>query len=322
MSEIIVLEAKVGDKWAGMRLDQIAALAFSDYSRSRLKLWILAGELTVDGQLRRPRDKLHGGENLQVRTVIQHQQLWQPQSMELDIVYEDDVILVLNKPAGLVVHPAAGHQDGTLLNALLNHCPQLALLPRAGIVHRLDKDTTGLMVIAKSISAHTGLVAQLQERSMGREYEAIAVGLLTGGGQINAALGRHARNRQKMAVTAIGKQALTYYRVLKQFRAHTYIRLQLETGRTHQIRVHMAHIRYPLVGDPLYGGRLRLPKGITTTLQHVLRDFGRQALHARKLQLCHPQTGDTLEWTIGLPTDFQQLLQQLVLDASVQDDLP
>ncbi len=298
-----------------MRLDQIAALVFTDYSRSRLKSWIQAGDLTVDGQVKRPRDKLYGDEYLRVQTVIEYQQHWQPQAMELDIVYEDDAILVLNKPAGLVVHPAAGNQHGTLLNALLNYCPQLAILPRAGIVHRLDKDTTGLMVVAKSIPAQTNLVAQLQDHSMGREYEAVAVGVLTGGGQIDAALGRHSRNRQKMAVTAIGKQARTHYRVLQRFRAHTHIRLQLETGRTHQIRVHMAHMNYPLVGDPLYGGRLRLPKAITPTLRHTLGDFNRQALHAKKLQLYHPQSGDVLEWEIDLPPDLQRLLHQLFIDS-------
>jgi len=314
MHDILSLEAIVNDQWSGMRLDQIAALAFPDYSRSRLKTWIQEGDLTVDGKTLRPRDKLFGGEKLVVDTKIEHQERWQPQAIDMDIVFEDEHILVLNKPAGLVVHPAAGHQDGTLLNALLHHAPQLNSVPRAGIVHRLDKDTTGLMVVAKTIPAQTELVAQLQERTMGREYEAVAQGVLTGGGLVEEPIARHSRNRQKMAVAPLGKPATTHYRVLKRYRAHTHLRLKLETGRTHQIRVHMAHIGYPLLGDPLYGGRQRLPKGCDEDFLDCLRAFRRQALHAKRLELTHPHTQQDMEWEVPLPDDMQELLVELERD--------
>ncbi len=317
MHDILSLEAIVNDQWSGMRLDQIAALAFPDYSRSRLKTWIQEGDLTVDGKILRPRDKLFGGEKLVVDTKIEHQERWQPQAIDMDIVFEDEHILVLNKPAGLVVHPAAGHQDGTLLNALLHHAPQLNSVPRAGIVHRLDKDTTGLMVVAKTIPAQTELVAQLQERTMGREYEAVAQGVLTGGGLVEEPIARHSRNRQKMAVAPLGKPATTHYRVLKRYRAHTHLRLKLETGRTHQIRVHMAHIGYPLLGDPLYGGRQRLPKGCDEDFLDCLRAFRRQALHAKRLELTHPHTQQDMEWEVPLPDDMQELLVELERDSKL-----
>ncbi|MDP6166201.1 MAG: 23S rRNA pseudouridine(1911/1915/1917) synthase RluD [Gammaproteobacteria bacterium] len=317
MHDILSLEAIVNDQWSGMRLDQIAALAFPDYSRSRLKTWIQEGDLTVDGKTLRPRDKLFGGEKLVVDTKIEHQERWQPQAIDMDIVFEDEHILVLNKPAGLVVHPAAGHQDGTLLNALLHHAPQLNSVPRAGIVHRLDKDTTGLMVVAKTIPAQTELVAQLQERTMGREYEAVAQGVLTGGGLVEEPIARHSRNRQKMAVAPLGKPATTHYRVLKRYRAHTHLRLKLETGRTHQIRVHMAHIGYPLLGDPLYGGRQRLPKGCDEDFLDCLRAFRRQALHAKRLELTHPHTQQDMEWEVPLPDDMQELLVELERDSKL-----
>ncbi len=313
-TEHIQLQALVTDEWAGLRLDQIAALAFPDYSRSRLKHWILTGAMTVDGSTQRPREKLYGGEMLAIAATIERQERWQAQAMDLSIVYEDDHILVINKPAGLVVHPAAGHQQGTLLNALLYHAPQLGAVPRAGIVHRLDKDTTGLMVVAKTIPAQTDLVAQLQARSMGREYEAIAQGVLTGGGSVNEPIGRSSRNRQKMAVVPLGKAATTHYRIIKRFRAHSHLRLKLATGRTHQIRVHMAHIRTPLLGDPLYGGRQRLPKGCDETLMDLLRNFQRQALHAKCLQLIHPYSHKEMQWEVPLPADMMTLLLGLEQD--------
>lgn len=297
-----------------MRLDQAIAQLFPDYSRSRLQGWIKDGCVTVDGEQKRPRDKLLGGELIRVEAELERIEDHQAQDIPLDIVYEDDDILVLNKPAGLVVHPAVGHADGTLLNALLHHSPEIAQVPRAGIVHRLDMDTTGLMVVAKTIQAQTELVAQLQERSMGREYEAVVQGVMTGGGMVDEPMGRHSRNRQKMAVTAMGKEAVTHYRVLHRYRAHTHIRLKLETGRTHQIRVHMSHINYPLVGDPLYGGRFRLPKGVSEPLVKVLRGFQRQALHAKKLELWHPSTGELMSWEVDLPADMQVLLDALQRD--------
>lgn len=303
----------------GMRLDQAVAQLFPDYSRSRLQGWIKEGVLTVDGKVLRTRDKLAGGEQIRVKTELQRMENHEAEPIPLDIIYEDESILVVNKPAGLVVHPAAGHASGTLMNALLHHCPDIAQVPRAGIVHRLDKDTTGLMVVAKTIAAQTDIVAQLQERSMGREYEAVVNGVMTGGGCVDEPMGRHSKNRQKMAVVGLGKEAITHYRVLEKFRAHTHIRLKLETGRTHQIRVHMAHINYPLVGDPLYGGRFRMPRGASGAMQRVLRQFQRQALHAKKLELYHPESGELMSWEIDLPEDMQQLLAVLKQDAQEYD---
>lgn len=321
MNERIEQQVQVPMTMGGQRLDQVAAELFSDFSRSRLQAWIKEGALQVDGRQCKPREKLLGGELLTLVAELEAQERWQPQAIELPIVYEDEHILVLNKPAGLVVHPAAGHADGTLLNALLHHAPELAVVPRAGIVHRLDKDTTGLMVVAKTLQAQTDLVAQLQERSMGREYEAVVQGVMTGGGTVDEPIGRHSRHRQKMAVVAegSGKEAVTHYRVLHKYRAHTHIRCKLETGRTHQIRVHMAHINYPLVGDPLYAGRFRLPKGCGEDLQEALRQFQRQALHAKRLELSHPETGEWMEWEVELPADFQQLLTALKQNGDYQD---
>ncbi len=321
MTQSIHLQAIVPDELGGFRLDQAVAQIFPEHSRSRLKGWIQSGELQVDGAQMRPRDKLQGGEQVEVKALLQGEERWQPEAIDIDVVYEDDHILVLNKPTGLVVHPAAGHHDGTLLNALLHHCPSISAVPRAGIVHRLDKDTTGLMVVAKTLEAQTDLVAQLQERAMGREYEAIACGVMTGGGCVDEPMGRHSKQRQKMAVSPMGKEAITHYRLLKKFRGHTHIRLKLETGRTHQIRVHMAHINYPLVCDQLYGGRMRQPKGIGLDLQECLRGFKRQALHAKRLELYHPHTEELVSWEVPLPDDMVELLEQLELDAKsiVQD---
>lgn len=315
MSEQISLTTAVPAELGGYRLDQAVAKMFPEYSRSRLQSWIKSGELRVDGEPRRIRDKLFGGEEVTIEALLESQERWEAESIELDIVYEDDHILVLNKPAGLVVHPAAGHSGGTLLNALLHHAPQVGTVPRAGIVHRLDKDTTGLMVVAKTLEAQTDLVAQLQERAMGREYEAVACGVMTGGGVVDEPMGRHSKQRQKMAVRPLGKDAITHYRVLARFRGHTHIRLKLETGRTHQIRVHMAHIHYPLVGDQLYGGRFRLPKGVSPELQTCLRGFRRQALHARQLTLWHPVLDREMSWEVPLPEDMQNLLAELAEDA-------
>lgn len=319
MSDLIQLEATVTDDLVGKRLDQAVAQLFPDYSRSRLQNWIKEGCLTVDGETKRPRDKLAGGEKVAIDAELEVIEDHKPQDIPLDIVYEDDDILVINKPAGLVVHPAVGHRDGTLLNALLFHCPDIAQVPRAGIVHRLDMDTTGLMVVAKTIAAQTELVEQLQERSMGREYEAVVHGVMTGGGTVDEPMGRHSKNRQKMAVVGVGKEAITHYRVLQKLRAHTHVRLKLETGRTHQIRVHMAHINYPLIGDQVYGGRFRLPKGCSDEMVETLRQFKRQALHAKKLELWHPNTGEQMSWEVDLPDDLQNLIEVLITDAESHD---
>lgn len=293
---------------AGQRIDQALAKLLPEYSRSRLKGWIDAGRVTLDGHIPRPRDVVGGGEVVQVRPLIEAVHDDRPQAIALDIRFEDDSILVLDKPAGLVVHPAAGNPEGTLLNALLHHAPALATLPRAGIVHRLDKSTSGLMVVAKTTAAHRRLVAALAEREVSREYLALVQGELIAGGTVDEPIGRHPRDRKRMAVVHGGKSAVSHYRVEERFVGHTLLRVRLETGRTHQIRVHMAHIRHPIVGDPVYGGRLRLPPGAGDALIATLRGFNRQALHATRLALAHPETGEDMEWEAEPPADMLALL--------------
>lgn len=310
INQVVEVPHELGNK----RLDQVAAQLFPDFSRSRLQQWIKEGLLTVDGDAWRGRDKLVGGESLALVATLQAEGDWQAEDIPLDILYEDEHILVLNKQAGLVVHPAAGNHTGTLLNGLLHHAPSLKNIPRAGIVHRLDKDTTGLMVVAKTLQAQSHLVAQLQDRSMGREYEAVVQGVMTGGGTVEEPISRHGTQRTKMAVNPLGKEAVTHYRVLHKFPTHTYIRCKLETGRTHQIRVHMSHIAHPLVGDATYAGRTRLAKGVTPELRDALQNFPRQALHARQLGLIHPATEEYCEWQVELPDDFEQLLEVLAFD--------
>ena len=313
-TETIQLYATVPVELGGKRLDQIAAQLFPEHSRSRLAAWIRDSNLTVDGKVLRPRDIVYSGAQLALSAEREAQGEWVAQDIPLNIIYEDEHVLVINKPAGLVVHPAAGHPDGTLLNALLFHVPSLLEVPRAGIVHRLDKDTTGLMVVAKTLEAHTHLVEQLQARTVGRTYEAIVLGVITSGDTINAPIGRHGQQRQRMAVTDNGKPAVSHYRVLERFRLHTHTRVMLETGRTHQIRVHMAHEGFPLVGDQAYGGRFRIPAGVNPTLLDALKEFPRQALHARFLELDHPVTGKRIKWEAPLPEDFTWLLSLLRQD--------
>lgn len=309
--EKIQLTATVAPDFCGRRLDQIAADLFTDFSRARLQQWIKEGALRVDGEQRAPKQKLLGGETLSINVQLQPEADWQAEHIPLDILYEDDSIIVINKPADLVVHPAAGNRTGTLLNGLLYHCPQLESVPRAGIVHRLDKDTTGLMVVAKTLQAHTNLVAQLQARTVKREYEAIVSGVMTGGGTVDQPIGRHPTQRTKMAVVSDGKEARTHYSVLQRFEGHSHVQLNLETGRTHQIRVHMAHLRFPIVGDDTYAGRFRIHKGASEGLRDFIQGFGRQALHARALGLIHPSTGEQHSWSVDLPDDMQALLQAL-----------
>jgi 23S rRNA pseudouridine1911/1915/1917 synthase len=311
----IQLNARIPEEMSDLRLDQALARLFPDYSRARLSQWIKAGEILLDGQVRRPRDRVLGGESVAVDAAIEDANPASvAQPIELDIVYEDDALLVLNKPRNLVVHPGAGNLDGTLLNALLHHCSELATLPRAGIVHRLDKNTTGLMVVAKTLESHHHLVDAMQARQIKREYEAVVHGVMTAGGTIDEPIGRHPVDRKRMAVVASGKPAITHYRVLQRFRMHTWIRVRLETGRTHQIRVHMAHRRYPIVGDPVYGGRMRMPPNASAELQQCLQDFSRQALHAIQLAVPHPRSGEVMEWTAALPEDMQLLIAALDKD--------
>ena len=312
MPERVKQQAEVTVEQAGHRLDQVAAELFSDFSRSRLQSWIRSGALRMDGEQARPRDKVAVGAKLDIDAELEQAVHWTGEDIALDLVYEDEDIIVLDKPAGLVVHPAAGHSSGTLVNALLHHCPDLASLPRAGIVHRLDRETSGLMVVAKSLRAHSNLVEQLQERTVKREYAAVCIGAMTGGGTVDQPIGRHPRARKKMAVLAAGgKTAITHYRLQERFAHHTHITVNLETGRTHQIRVHMAHLHHPLIGDPQYGGRPRIPKGAAAELIDMLRAFPRQALHARALGLVHPVSGESCQWQVPLPEDIESLLQCL-----------
>jgi 23S rRNA pseudouridine1911/1915/1917 synthase len=312
MAGRIEQQAIVDSGQHGLRLDQAAAELFPDYSRSRLQAWIRSGALRANGKQLRPRDRVSEGTILELQAELEEEVAWVGEDIQLELEYEDDSIIVLDKPAGLVVHPAAGHQAGTLVNALLNHEPGLAQLPRAGIVHRLDKDTSGLMVVAKTLQAHSNLVEQLQARSVGREYAAVCIGAMTGGGTVDQPIGRHPRDRKKMAVLTVGgKPAVTHYRIAERFAHHTHISVRLETGRTHQIRVHMAHLHYPLVGDPTYGGRPRIPRAADQALIDMLRQFPRQALHARRLGLVHPRSGEALQWERPLPPDMLQLLEVL-----------
>ncbi len=302
---------RIPEQYAGCRLDQTLAELQPAYSRSRWQAWIKAGAVQVNGQPCRPKDTVRGGEWVQGQRILPTPLEILPEAIPLTICYEDDQLIVVDKEAGLVVHPAAGHYQGTLVNALLYHAPELAYLPRAGLIHRLDKDTSGLLVVARTLAAHTDLVAQLQARQIEREYEAIVTGVLASGGTVNAPIGRHPVDRQRMVVISSGKPAITHYRVIRRFTLHTHLRVQLETGRTHQIRVHMAHIRYPLLGDPLYGGRLRLPPDASPTCRAVITQFKRQALHAVRLALRHPQTGERMAWHSSLPADFSSVLSVL-----------
>ncbi|BBW92152.1 pseudouridine synthase [Pseudoalteromonas sp. PS1M3] len=323
MTEQISLQAEVPTDLGGKRLDQVLAQLFPDYSRSRIKTWILDDKITVDGEiLNTPRTKLLGGEVLNVETIIEAPREYLAQNIDLNIVYEDDHILVINKPMGLVVHPGAGNPDGTVLNALLHHYPDIINVPRAGIVHRLDKDTTGLMVVAKTIQAQTHLVKALQKReNFTREYEALCNGTMTAGGMVEKPIGRHATQRTHMAVHEMGKPAITHYRVAEKFRAHTRLRLRLETGRTHQIRVHMAYLNHPLIGDQSYNGRPRPPKGATPQLFELLRSFKRQALHAVKLSIAHPITGEMMTWQAPIPDDMVEMTLALREDTQANPDI-
>jgi len=315
-TQTIALTAAIPDSSSGERLDRIAAVLFPDYSRTVLQGWIRNGQLLVDGKASRPGDKHYAGSRIDIRANMEIRHDDAAEDIPLDIVHEDDSLLVINKPPGIVVHPAAGNRQGTVMNALLFHLPDAALLPRAGIVHRLDKDTSGLMVIAKTLPAHHALVDQMQQRRIKREYECIVYGEMTGGGTVDEPIGRHPHHRTKMAVEPLhGKEAVTHYRIKQRFAGLTHVDVQLETGRTHQIRVHLGHIKYPIVGDTTYGGRTRLPKGCSPALADALRAFPRQALHARRLGLYHPQNGEYLEWETALPEDMQQLLAVIKREA-------
>ncbi len=301
---------------AGRRFDQVLAELFPDFSRSRLSAWIKSGDALLDGETVLPRHIVRGGEAVILRAAPNQEVPLAPEAIALDIRYKDAEVLVINKPAGLVVHPGAGQSAGTLQNALLHYDPKLTEIPRAGIVHRLDKDTSGLMVVARTLRAHAALVEQLQARSVHRQYQAVVYGAMIAGGSVDAPIGRHPHDRLRQAVVTepSGKPAVTHYRVRERFRAHTLIECRLETGRTHQIRVHLAHLRHPLVGDATYGG-LKLPKGAGPELTETLRGFRRQALHAEKLEFAHPASGDNISVAAESPADMRALIAALRTDA-------
>lgn len=300
---------------AGRRFDAVLAELFPEFSRSRLAGWIKSGDALLDGRPARPRDPVRGGEQVSLQAVPETASFDAPEDIALSVLYEDADVLVIDKPAGLVVHPGAGNPGGTLVNALLHFDPKLAALPRAGIVHRLDKDTSGVMVVARTLPAHASLVAQLSERDVHRQYLAIVVGALVSGGSISAPIDRHPRDRIRMAVREDGREATTHYRLRERYRAHTALECRLETGRTHQIRVHMQHLKHPIVGDPLYGGALKLPKGASEELAAALRGFRRQALHAETLEFAHPASGAPVRCTAPPPADMQALMRALRADA-------
>ena len=308
-TETIRRSLRVEPDLAGGRLDRVLAQLLPEFSRGRLQQWIEAGQVLVNERPCRVRDKVWGGESIRIEAELAVVDEHRPQAIALDLVYEDEHLLVIDKPAGLVVHPAAGNPDGTLLNALLHHAPELATLPRAGIVHRLDKDTTGLMVVARTLQAHCALVEQLQRRIVHREYRALVLGTLVAGGRVEAPIGRHPTQRVKMAVVGHGREAITHYRVLESYPGHTLLAVELETGRTHQIRVHMTHIHHPLVGDTTYGARPRPPRGCHPELAAALQSFPRQALHAIRLGLIHPATGAEMQWEVPMAPDLDALLE-------------
>lgn len=329
--ETIRQSGNVPEEMAGKRFDYIAAQLFPEFSRGRLQQWIESGQLTVDGEVKQKKQKLTAGAKLEIEAEFEAETSWVAEPLPLDIVFEDQHLLVLNKPVNCVVHPAAGQSSGTLANAVLAHCPGNAELPRCGIIHRLDKDTTGLLVVAKSLVAHASLVEQLQERSVKRIYRAIVCGKLISGGTIDVPIGRHPTQRTKMAVIqdrraltqadenedgdtqlpSGAKTAVTHYRIARRFEHFTELTVQLETGRTHQIRVHMAYIRHPLIGDPTYNPRYKRPQGISEALNNSLKGFRRQALHATELNFLHPETGESCNFQIDPPADYLTLLTAL-----------
>lgn len=311
MSEAPIIKHLTEDD-AGKRLDVVLAELFPEYSRSRLKIWIEQGQVLINGDTAKPKIKVIGDEELQLTVqVIESERPCEAEDIPLDIIYQDEAIIVVNKPAGLVVHPAAGHYSGTMQNALLYFDESLAAIPRAGIVHRLDKDTTGLMVVARNLSSHKYLVEQIQKHEVVREYQAVVHGVMTGGGMVDQPIGRHPHDRIKMAVRENGREAVTHYRLLQRFREHSHVKVQLETGRTHQIRVHMSYLRHPIVGDPVYAGRQRIPAGAKPELVDYLQSFKRQALHAWKLSFAHPHHGEAVSYEAPLPGDMQRLISLL-----------
>jgi len=309
--KLIQQQIKIESEYSGYRLDQALSGLMPDYSRSKIREWIQQGFISLNRQSCKPKQRVYGGDLIDLDIPYVAKLADSPENIEFEILHQDQNLLVINKPANLVVHPAAGHDSGTLVNGLLHIDPELEQLPRAGIVHRLDKDTTGVMMVARNLMAHASLVDQLQRHEVKREYIAITRGVVTGGRTIETGIARHPQNRKKMSVQKHGKTAITHFQVARKFPHHSLIDVQLETGRTHQIRVHMAHINYPLLGDPVYGGRPGLPPGIGSELADQLRGFKRQALHARRLSFKQPGSHEICSFEAPIPQDFQTLLDAL-----------
>lgn len=308
----IELNFDVPDEHAGKRLDQAVSGICPDYSRAQWQQWIKSGGVTVNGSIvDKTRHKVIAGDYITVNTILAEQGSWEAQPIPLDIIYEDEQLIIVNKPAGLVVHPGAGNPDKTLVNALRHYDESLVHIPRAGIIHRLDKETSGLLIVARTLESHHALTQALSQREIKREYQAIIHGTLISGGTINAPIDRHPTHRIKMAIQNSGRNAVTHYRLIEKFPHFTHIKCELESGRTHQIRVHMKHISHPLVGDPLYGYGSNIPGKLGPTLRDIARQFPRQALHAWRLTLTHPTTGDTLTAESPLPNDMAQLLTNI-----------
>ncbi len=309
------LIATIPDSSEGERLDRALSIIWPDYSRAQLKQWILAGNVTLENDIITvPRHKVRGGQQVALNAQLMAQTAWTAEKLPLDIVYEDDDIIIINKTANCIVHPGAGNATGTLINGLLYHAPTLANVPRCGLIHRLDKDTTGLLVVAKTVAAHQHLSKAMLAREIKRHYAAVIQGVVIAGNTIDAPIGRHPIMRTKMAIAAQGRQAVTHYRVAERFRAHTLLDIELETGRTHQIRVHLLHQGYPIVGDRTYGKKIALENKISTDLQQSIRALTRQALHAKHLSLLHPTTAKPMQFDAPLPQDMLDLITALKLD--------
>jgi 23S rRNA pseudouridine1911/1915/1917 synthase len=322
-AEFHVIDLEIPPELAGSRLDSALARLMPEHSRTRIKGWIEEGAVQVGRRQLRPRDLVEAGTRVRVQVAAaERQPEVLPEAIDLHVVHQDAEVLVIDKPAGLVVHPGAGNPRHTLQNALLGLHPSQANLPRAGLIHRLDKDTSGLLVVARTLEAQTSLSRQLMARSMSREYRAVCVGVMTGGGTIDAPIARNRKDRLRMAVRASGRPAVTHYRVLERYRAHTFLSVQLETGRTHQIRLHLSHAKYPIVGDPVYGGRIKQPRGAAPALIDTLRAFKRQALHAAMLGFDHPRSLERMTFQSPVPGDFEQLLRALRDDAAAETREP
>lgn len=315
MDKCTKINTVIPDEMSGMRLDQALANILPEYSRSILQNWIRDDRIKINNRSMRPRDHVHGGEQVEIWAETVPQTLDSPENIPLDIIFEDEHIIIINKPAGLVVHPGAGNPQHTLVNALLHHDQKFTQIPRAGIVHRLDKQTTGLMIIARTLQSHTYLVNQLRARNIQRQYIALVNGILITGGSIEQPIGRHPRHRTKMTVVHNGRPAKTHYRINRKYKHHTQLQISLETGRTHQVRVHMEWLGHAIISDPVYRSQRVLSKGMSPGLANIIKAFPRQALHACVLKFSHPQSHEILEWQQPVPADMSELINALETDA-------